>query len=200
MIFDKSIDSDLWNGERSICLFIHDGGVYWVIDYKEHFCIDAEPELKANLENGRINEEQFSCYCRDFRYGFLQLTADNFLDYIKVKSVAITSKQELAAYFNTGLTLAEKKALYNKVENHLIFGTTLSSDDFRLVNQIVSKLPIFYMNFDRKIYMHMDWDRSHEVLAPNNWKAKSADFSWFIPADEVYWDSDGLNLWKFNYI
>ncbi len=95
MIFDKSIDSDLWNGERSICLFIHDGGVYWVIDSKEHFCIDAEPELKANLENGRINEEQFSCYCRDFRYGFLQLTADNFLEIdeelIKDKIIIVTA-------------------------------------------------------------------------------------------------------------
>lgn len=57
MIFDESLDSDLWNGERSICLFIHNGTPYWVIDYREHFCIDAEIEYRASLKKGNITEK-----------------------------------------------------------------------------------------------------------------------------------------------
>lgn len=184
MIFNRELDNDLWSGERSICLFVHGGRAYWVVDYKEHFCIDAEPEFKANLDKGRISEEQFSQYCRDFRYGILTLTKENFENYLNIETASVVSKEELESYLFSSMPIAEQERLHKAVEGALVFGGELSADDFKSANQIASKLPLFYINFDRRVYMHMDRDRCHETLVPGDWVAKAGDFSWLVPIDK----------------
>jgi len=197
MTFDRNLDSDLWNGERSIGMFVHRTKTYWVIDYKYNFTLDAEADYKAYLAKGHITEEQFLTACKTFRGGVLKLSSDNFLQYLRLDSVIQASPNELKNYFLLGFSAGERGVLYRKVENCLIYGTELDSDDFKRANEIVSKLPLFYINFDRKIYMHMDWDRCHESLVPKDWSAKVRDFSFFILDDDVYWEIDNLNFWRF---
>ncbi len=43
---------------------------------------------------------------------------------------------------------------------------------------------MFYVNFDRKIYMHMDCNQAHEELAYSDWLAKCSDFCHLVPDRE----------------
>ncbi len=200
MMFDQKLDSDLWSGERSICFFVHESKCYWVIDYKYNFSIDAEIDYRGFLDKGHITKDQFISACESFRGGILKLTEDNFLDYLKGESAWSVSKENLEDHLLSVTSMPERKQLCKRVDSFLTFGKGLHDGDFALANQFVSKLPLFYVNFDRKIYMHMDWNRCHEALVPDDWVAKARDFSWFVPADSIYWHDDDLDLWKCRYL
>lgn len=59
------------------------------------------------------------------------------------------------------------------------------------------RLPKFYINFDKKIYRHTDWYRSHEASVPSNWNAQAnSDFGLLVPDKEQYWLINGMNFWK----
>ena len=59
---------------------------------------------------------------------------------------------------------------------------------------------ILYINFDREIYMHMDFGRLHEELSYPDWISQCADFSFLIPDKERYWSVGGNDFWKLKYI
>ena len=200
MSFDIQLDSDLWNGERCIGMFIHRKETYWIIDHKYNFTLDAEADYRAYLNKGHINEEQYKIACKEFRGGILKLSDDNFLEYLKLDSVISVNSDELKNYFISTFSNEKNKELYQEVENHLVYGSQLTEDSFRSANQLSSKLPLFYINFDKKMYLHMDWDRCHEDLAPENWHSKASDFSHFILDSDAYWRIDNHNYWRFKYL
>ena len=106
--------------------------------------------------------------------------------------------EELLFY---GFEQAEIERLYNLVENNLAHNQCTpnfgESSDFEKINQIASRLPLFYINFDTKVYLHMDWDRSHEDYVYEEWFAKALDFGYLIPDSECYWKINGRDFWKF---
>lgn len=114
------------------------------------------------------------------------------------ESVEHVTQTALHKYFESSLLKIPQ--LYEKIENHLAYGLEVSQDEFATVNRIASKLPLFFINFDREHYFHMDWDRSHESLAPQGWDACSKDFYWFIPRSEIYWRVEEYDFWKLKYI
>ena len=199
MIFDQTICDDLWSGEKSICFFVCSGEYFWILDYKYNFSLDAEKDYQAYLDKGHISQEQFVEASKEFRGGILKLTADNFLQYKDMKTTKTISNKDLREFIREDNFL-NNSTLLEKVEKFFLFGSKLNGEDFRSSNVISSKLPMFYINFDRKIYMHMDWERSHEELAYSDWLAKASDFNFLIPDAEKYWVQESKDFWKLKFL
>lgn len=191
MIFSEELKEDLWSGESAICFVVHGRACYWLIDKKYNICLDGEKEYRAYLDKGHITEEQFSNACNDFRNGILKLTFDNFGDYLSLDTVKKFTPRD----FYTEVILDDE--LYIKVENRLVFGDHLSDKDCKLCNEFSVLLPLFYINFDRRIFMHMDWERNHESSVYDDWIGRSSDFSTLIPEKQKYWFYQGNDYWKF---
>ena len=59
------------------------------------------------------------------------------------------------------------------------------------------RLPKFYINFDKKIFRHTDWDRNHKSYVPSEWEGQANNnFGLLVPDKEQYWLIDGMNFWK----
>lgn len=189
---------DLWNGERSVCLFVHKGRCYWVADNKSSFLLDGEREYKGYLEKGYISRAQYNSACSEFRGGALKLTADNFMRYLLVGEPEVLSRREFEDVLLFGLDSID--VLYRKVENYYLSGVELEAFDARIASSLVSRLPMFYVNFDRRIYIHMDYGRMHEDSAYSGWSSGSSDFCYLIPSSERYWFLNGMDFWKFRFL
>ena len=61
-------------------------------------------------------------------------------------------------------------------------------------------MPLFYVNFDTEVYMHMDWSLNHAYYVYDGWFAKEMDFGYLIPDEFCYWKIDGRNYWKFHQL
>jgi hypothetical protein len=83
---------------------------------------------------------------------------------------------------------------------YYLTGEALSMADFKRANVISSRFPKFYINFDRKKYMHLDYGRAHEDLAYSDWISECADFSFLIPDNERYWVKAGNDYWKLRFL
>jgi len=189
---------DLWNGEKSICLFVHSGECFWVVDDKFNFSLDAEKDYRAYLDKGHITQEQYASACMSFRGGVLKLTAESFLKYLRAEERRILSRQDLKDMFVCGIDLSE--SLHERIERYYLSGIELDANCFRDANAVVSRLSTFYVNFDRKIYMHMDYDRAHEELAYSDWFAKCSDFCHLVPDSERYWVLGDMDCWKYRFL
>ncbi|WP_405119792.1 hypothetical protein [Pseudomonas leptonychotis] len=198
MIQWQMLVDDLWNGEKSICFFVHSGKYFWVVDDKFNFSLDAEKDYQAYLDKGHITQEQYALACMSFRDGVLKLTADSFLKYLRAEQRQVLSQQDLKDIFVCGLDLSE--SLHGKVEGYYLSGTELGAKDFGEANTVASRLPMFYVNFDRKVYMHMDYGRAHEDLVYSDWFAKCSDFCHLVPDREKYWVLGGMDCWKYRFL
>lgn len=198
MNLNKEVLDDLWSGEKSICFFVSGAKCYWVLDYKYNFPLDAEKDYRAYLDKGHITQAQYEEACRVFRGGILKLTADNFSQYLNSVSEGVLTGEDLSKIFELDDDCSLPRLL-KEVEGYFLSGASLSADIFGLVGRVASRLPVFYINFDRKIYMHMDQDRFHEELSYSDWTSKCSDFSFLIPDAERYWMKSG-DLWKFRYV
>lgn len=189
---------DLWGGEKNICFFVHSGACFWVVDDKFNFILDAEKDYRAYLDKGHITQEQYASACMTFRGGVLKLTAENFLKYLRAGERWVLSRQDLKDMFVCGLDMSE--SLHGRIEGYYLSGVELSASYFHDANTVVSRLPMFYVNFDRKIYMHMDFNRAHEELAYSDWLAKCSDFCHLVPDRERYWVLEGMDYWKYRFL
>lgn len=83
---------------------------------------------------------------------------------------------------------------YNYIERFLSTLTEPVSGEW---DKLRMRLPRFYINFDKKIYRHTDWDRGNEKFVPAGWNAQANnDFGLLIPDDQRYWLIDGMSFWK----
>ncbi|WP_329610977.1 hypothetical protein [Pseudomonas sp. KNUC1026] len=164
------------------------------MDEKYNICLDAERDYQSYLKDGEITQEQYEQSCREFRGGVLKLTADNFLQYLTSSSVKILSSDDLRGCLGGG------QKIFEDIERYFLTGEGLTQKLFEQANVVKSRLPGFYINFDRKIFMHMDDYRDHESSAYPDWFAQCADFNFLIPTSERYWMVDGDDYWKFLFI
>ncbi|AZD00801.1 hypothetical protein V4Y05_08880 [Pseudomonas chlororaphis subsp. chlororaphis] len=198
MNFDQALLDDMWNGEKSICFFVNKGKCYWVLDYKYNFSLDAERDYRGYLSKGYITQDQYVQACKGFRGGVLKLTSDNFLQYISGIRECVFVSEDFKGIFDVdGKCNAGK--LLRRVEEYYLSGVELDADEFSFAGRLASRLPMFYINFDRKIYMHMDFGRFHEDLAYPDWLSKCSDFSFLIPDIERYWVQGG-DYWKLRFV
>ncbi|NWB94901.1 hypothetical protein HX870_10355 [Pseudomonas gingeri] len=198
MSFNELLFGELLAGEKAICFFVNHGRCYWVLDYKYNFSLDAEKDYRGYLEKGHITREQYALACREFRGGILRLTSDNFPQYMAGEGRDVFECEELEDFFDMGVS-GEIASLLGRVEEYYLSGAELNSEDFSFAGVVASRLPMFYVNFDRKIYKHLDFGRSHEELVYSDWVAKYSDFNFLIPDRERYWARGG-DYWKLRFI
>lgn len=198
MALNNEVANALFDGNLNICFFISKGKTIWVVDEKFNFSLDAEKDYRAYLEKGHISEIQYLEACKEFRGGLLRLTQNNFDQYIETCCAKVTSKEELESFFFDSID--SKYALLDEIEFHYASGCEISQKISREANLISSKLPTFYINFDRKIFMHLDGARMHEDLAYDDWSAKNGDFLYLIPDSQRYWVKNSRDYWKTRYL
>lgn len=161
-------------------------------------------DLDSGLKKGNLTLEEYQneLNAQYYRGGIWQLTKDNFEQYLELDSVVILEQDKLKELLFHGFSDEETARLYTAIENYLCYEEPLSEqqDDFFKANQIASRLPLFYVNFDTEVYMHMDWDRCHEEYAYEGWFSKAKDFGYLIPDEFSYWKIDGRDYWKFRQL
>lgn len=190
----QSLLNAIFEGEKDIAIFVLDGIHYYVVDTKDNYCIDVRPEYQSYIKKGWMKEELYEQAISSFRNGIPVLSKDNFHDYIAQNDVAVYSMEWMRQFFISGRENDNIVNFYDYIERFLstIVGPVSSEwDGWRM------RLPNFYINFDKKIYRHTDWDRQHEELVPSTWNAQANnDFGLLVPDKEQYWLIDGMNFWK----
>ncbi|SUD90760.1 hypothetical protein [Psychrobacter phenylpyruvicus] len=203
---DISIEWDndnLFESTTCIAVFIKNRAYSFVYSYRENFILNMKLDLDLDLKNGELSKKDYDDEIRKgcYRGGIWQLNADNFEEFLALDEVMILEPSSLRHLFIQEFDEMEQVQLYKIVENKLAHNMSISykgnPSDFFKINQIASRLPLFYINFDTKVYLHMDWDRSHEDYIYEGWFAKALDFGYLIPDSECYWKINGRDFWKF---
>ena len=204
--FKSELLNAIFQYTQCISIFVYKKKIYYLIDYKENFILNMKLDLDLDFKNGNITLEQYQDEMNSYYYrnGIWQLTKDNFESYLQSDSVAVLEKDELKALMLQGFTSDEAVRLYSVVENKLSYNDPISDSgqqsDFLKINQISSRLPLFYINFDTEVYLHMDWDRCHEDYVYDGWFSKAMDFGYLIPDEFCYWKIEGRDYWKFSQL
>lgn len=184
----------IFNGGKDIAIFVVDGIHYYVIDNKDNYCIDVRNEYKAYISKGWMKESLYDEAVNSFRNGVPVLSKDTFKDYITRNDVAVYTVDWMRSFFTLGRDNDRLVIFYDYIERFLSTLTepvSVEWDSWRM------RLPRFYINFDKKIYRHTDWDRSHETSVPSDWSAQAnSDFGLLVPDKEQYWLINGMNFWK----
>lgn len=192
---------------QCIAIFVYKKEHYFIYDWKESFMLNMQLDLDIELEHGELTQAEYDLELSSthFRNGIWQLKKDNFEKYLELEEAIQLSQLDLETLLFHDFERQETEYLYKVVENQLAHDAGISSNggkqsDFGKINQIASRLPLFYINFDTEVYMHMNWDRCHEGYAYEGWFSKAHDFGYLIPDELCYWKIDGKDFWKFRQI
>ncbi|ASS59229.1 hypothetical protein DB728_05405 [Rhizobium leguminosarum bv. viciae USDA 2370] len=82
---------------------------------------------------------------------------------------------------------SEDEGQYAELETELLFNTPMREELVQLRIRLFSKRPKFYINYDRKIFMHMVHGRSYEAVVLDGWWGAEGDFEHMIPTYHRYW-------------
>lgn len=190
------LEKEIFEGSKSIAIFVLSGQHYFVVDDKANYCIDVRPDYIAYVESGRLKSEDYEEALELFRGGISVLNKDNFHRYIDSTDAEVKDFAMLQEFFSSGFALDEFGRFYKGIEQFLSCGGKV---DWQKWNFLRMKLPSFYINFDRGIYRHTDYGRLHEDLAlpKKEWDARfGSDFGLLIPDCLQYWVIDGMDFWK----
>ena len=188
---------------KIISTFLNNRMLYFILDFRQNSILNMKLNLDYDLEQGDITLEEYqnSLNARYYRDGIWQLTKDNFEQYLESDSVVILEQDKLKELLFQGFSDEETARLYTAVENRLFYNTSLSKseqqNDTLKIYQIASRMPLFYVNFDTEVYMHMDWGLNHAYYVYDGWFSKEMDFGYLIPDEFCYWKIDGRDYWKF---
>ncbi|ELY2743434.1 hypothetical protein ACOJD8_002377 [Cronobacter turicensis] len=184
----------IFNGEKEIAIFVIDGKHHYVIDTKDNYCIDVRMEYKSYITKGWLKEALYDDAVNSFRNGIPLLTKESFSDYINKNNVIIRSVDWMKSFFLFNRRNDELAGFYDYIERFL---SNLNEPVSEKWDSWRIRLPKFYINFDKKIFRHTDWDRNHESSVPSEWEAQANNnFGLLVPDKEQYWLIDGMNFWK----
>ena len=197
---------ELFERQKSISIFVKDGTVYFILASQLNSILNMKLSLDYGLKAGLVTLEEYQSRLNDpyYRGGILQLTKDNFEQYLESDGVIVLEQDELKELLFHGFSDDEAARLYTVVENKLSYNDPISTsqlqNDLFKIHQILSRLPLFYVNFDTEVYLHMDWNFIHADFVYEGWFAKAMDFGYLIPDEFSYWKIDGRNYWKFHQL
>lgn len=184
----------IFNGEKDIAIFVSNGKHEYLIDSKDNFCIDVRPEYKSYISKGWLKESLYDQAVNSFRNGIPVLKKSNLKEYITKNNVSVYTSEWMRTFFMAGRSDEELLHFYHYIELFLSSSTDPVADEW---DSWRMRLPKFYINFDKKIYRHTDWDRSHEELVPTEWSAQANNnFGLLVPDHDQYWIINGMNFWK----
>lgn len=203
-IIDSDLEKKILEWVWYIGLFVHQRKYYWIIDWNEHFNLDHLQNIDTKCSNPRsleqkpaeLSVEQWrQRMINDYRGGIPTLTTELFPRYRDGKDAKVVTT-EVLRNFLWSVDHGQLNALTAVMENYLSFGKEPTSEMEAELDNLYERLPKFYVNFDRKIFLHMCDERDHEAVVPDDWWAAKGDFLHMIPASHRYWrNENGLDLW-----
>lgn len=185
----------LSSGDKCIAFFVYHGEASWLIDWKDYFTLDHQKDIDA-----LCNEERYRGFLpanltvqqwneklqREFRNGIPRLTPDKFIQYRNGETAKVVTREMLHQEF-----FSEDKGDYAElakaIEAEISFNYPMREHLVRLRIRLSSKLPKFYINYDRNIFMHMVTGRFYEQLILDDWLGAEGDFEHLIPTSHRYW-------------
>ena len=188
----------LLSREQCIGFVVHRGKTAWLIDWADHFTLDQQKNIDAMCRDERyrrflpagLTPQQWKEKLqREFRDGIPTLTADLFPSYRDGTSAKVVSTDLLRDEFFIE-DAGQYASLSNAIEDELSFNTPMSEEFVELRLRLSSKLPKFYVNYDREIFMHMVRGRSYETVVLDGWWGAECDFEHMIPTSCRYWVRD----------
>ena len=195
---NNALIEKLLTNKLHIAFFVHRGQYYWVVDWDEHFNLDykknidaicSDVKLMQYLPKGTTIKEHYKTLLANYRSGISQLTEDNFTEYLDIPDVRVLSTTELASLFFSEKNF-DYTELNQKIEKFISFGNSISDKYLKMLNRLRTLLPTFYINFDRKIYLHMRIERVYEKVVYTEWYGDMLDFEHMIPVLHRYWCRD----------
>ena len=193
------ITSELRKGilEREECIgfFVHSGNYYWIVDWEAHFNLDQAKNIEALCEKPQylqflpkgLSVDQWRQQQLDgFRQGIPRLTYELFAQYRDGQSAKVVNTDLLHKEFFHD-DHGEFGHISKLIEQYLSFGTPMPEEMITLRAKLFSKLPKFYVNYDRKIFMHMVRGRSYDAVVLDGWWGAECDFEHMIPNSHRYW-------------
>ena len=97
--FKSKLLDNIFEYIQCISIFVYKKKIYYLIDYKENFELNAKISFDIYLREGIITKEQYNYDYKNYRNGIWQLTKDNFESYLQSDSVVVLEKDELMALF-----------------------------------------------------------------------------------------------------
>lgn len=192
---DHNLRDDILRREQCIGLVVYKGETVWLIDWPDHFTLNQQKNIDAMCSEERyrrfmpagLTASQWNEKLRrEFRNGIPVLTADLFPRYRDGETAKIVTTDMLHREFfleDTG----QYSDLSQEVEAELSFNTPMQDELIQLRMRLFSKLPKFYINYDRKIFMHMVRGRSYEAVVLDGWWGAEGDFEHMVPTSHRYW-------------
>lgn len=183
---DQVLRDSILKRENCIGFFVYSGDYFWIIDWEAHFNLDQKKNFDAHLKRGDFKKDQYEKALQSFRDGIPTLSPEYFSKYRDGKSAKVVQTKILSDEFfrdDNGQYIM----LENSMQEELSFNTTTPAHLVDLRIQLLSKLPKFYVNFDRKVFMHMVRGRTYEAVVLDGWWGAECDFEHMIPTSYRYW-------------
>ena len=186
----EAIDQDLRDKilEHSECIgfFVYLENYLWIIDWEAHFNLDQKKNFDAHLKRGDFKKDKYENALLSYRGGIPTLLSDRFPKYRDSQSAKVVNTKMLREEFFRG-DQGQYSVLESSMQEELSFNKPMADNLVDLRCQLFSKLPKFYVNFDRKIFMHMVKGRTYEAVIPDGWWGAECDFEHMIPTYHRYW-------------
>lgn len=192
----QSLMNSVFEGYVEIAIIVSEGNHYFIVDDKENFVIDIKPFYDLYLEKGIFNKESYLCALKNFRGGASKLNSETLPLYLSsLPRNNIKSLDWMIGFFIHEIDESDLENLYKYVESYLMSSRgDINNDKWSLLE---CRLPKFYLNLDRKLFFHTDWQRNFEENLPEDWSGKASSQFWsLIPDKYQYWIVNGMNFWK----
>lgn len=192
---DSKLRSKIVNRQERIAFFVFNREFFWVIDWDENFNLNHIGNIDAICKNenlmrylpaGKTIDMYRMEVIRKYRGGIPILTSDLLSTYLSGEDAKIVTTNSLRKEFFID-DAGQYGALSKEMELEISFNKPMREELVQLRFSVFSKLPSFYINFDRKIFMHMVRNRSYEKSVLDGWWGSVGDFEHMIPASERYW-------------
>ncbi|MDO7217777.1 hypothetical protein [Acinetobacter nosocomialis] len=188
--------NSIFEDSCEIAIIVSKGKHYFIVDDKENFVIDIKPFYDSYLEKGIHDENSYSFALKEFRGGASILNNETLPLYLSsLPEMNIKTLDWMKNFFKYKTNMDELEKLYIYMEDYLMSGEGDIKNELWAVME--SRLPKFYLNLDRNLFFHTDWQREFENQLPDNWKGKASSQFWsLIPDRYQYWIINGMNFWK----
>lgn len=200
---DNALSDEILSANYEIGFYVHRREYYWIADYSEnfrtnymktidHFC--SSENFKTAKPADLTIEEWRQSMASSFRGGIPILTEELFPKYRDNENTPVVST-DLLRQFIWSAGIEKYKTIANKMDEFMSTGRLPNQDMISDFDDLNHRLPKFYINYDRQIFIHKCHERSHETSALDGWFAEYGDFLHMIPTSHRYWTSDdGLDL------
>lgn len=197
---DSSLRDFILSREKGIAFFVFEGAYYWLIDWREHFNLNQMKNIDAHCANSHIMsylpkgttvDQYKKQLLEDYRSGITTLTPELFPKYRDEGGGEVVSTELLRLEFFKE-DCGQYRQLSELMEASLSFNSAIPEELILLRARLSYLLPKFYINFDRKIFMHMVRGRTYEAVVLDGWWGAECDFEHMIPVAYRYWVRDKM--------